>query len=170
MKYIKSFDLFEARVKKSDRIDIFRDNKYIIISPLTHKASCKYGANTKWCISTPSDSTAYDSNPDAIVVIIIQRNYIISEEKYNIIEKFLSLKDKDDEEGLSDEEKEEYLDIMNSHEAEDLSKIALVYGRNNVEIWDANNINLNDSYQFGYKTLPIDDYVLDIIADFFDNQ
>ncbi len=56
---MKYFKLFEGRVKKSDRIDIFRDNKYIVISPLTPHDSCKYGAFTRWCISVPNSGTTW---------------------------------------------------------------------------------------------------------------
>lgn len=48
---ITNFKLFEGSVKSSERIDIFRDNKYILVAPLTAKASMKYGAFTNWCTS-----------------------------------------------------------------------------------------------------------------------
>ena len=50
MKYIKTF---EYRVHREDRIEILRDDKYIIVAPLTEDASCKYGAFTHWCTANP---------------------------------------------------------------------------------------------------------------------
>jgi len=36
---------------KSGAIKIYEDDKYLFIAPLSTKASCYYGASTKWCIS-----------------------------------------------------------------------------------------------------------------------
>lgn len=54
MKYIKTF---EYRVHREDRIEILRDDKYIIVAPLTKDASCKYGAFTHWCTANPHSGT-----------------------------------------------------------------------------------------------------------------
>jgi hypothetical protein len=57
MKYLKTYkQLFEKRVSKDEKIDIYRDADYIVVAPLTHLASCKYGTDTGWCISVPSAS------------------------------------------------------------------------------------------------------------------
>lgn len=34
---------------------IYEDDKFVVIKPKTHRASCKYGANTKWCTSSKDD-------------------------------------------------------------------------------------------------------------------
>jgi len=47
--FLKENLLFEGKVKKSDKVDILRDGEYVVVRPLTHQASCKYGAFTQWC-------------------------------------------------------------------------------------------------------------------------
>jgi len=37
---------------------IYEDDKFVVIKPKTYQASCKYGANTKWC-TTSSDEQHY---------------------------------------------------------------------------------------------------------------
>src|SRR6185369_15604270 len=48
------FRTVEGAVKAAEKIDIYRDDSYIVVRPLSERASCKYGAYTKWCISAPS--------------------------------------------------------------------------------------------------------------------
>lgn len=153
----KENEVSEGSVKTAEKVDIYRDNNYIVVRPLTERASCKYGAYTKWCISAPS-SGAWDSNPNAIVIMIIQKNYKIDTKREQLIQKFLTFKDKEENGELTPGQKKQFeflLDNSDIHDFEDLSKIALVFGGNNVEIWDANNIPLNDNYQFGWERLPI---------------
>jgi len=38
---------------KVDRV--YEDDKFLVIKPLTHAASCKYGSNTKWCTTAQDD-------------------------------------------------------------------------------------------------------------------
>lgn len=45
------------KVKNDERIKVFENERILVVEPLTHKASCKYGAYTQWC-------TAVVSNPD----------------------------------------------------------------------------------------------------------
>lgn len=44
----------EAKVKvdKSEYMKLFEDNTMIVLRPLTHQASCKYGSGAKWCVSS----------------------------------------------------------------------------------------------------------------------
>jgi hypothetical protein len=170
-KRLREMLLYENSVKNDERINIYRDNEYIVVRPLNERASCKYGAYTKWCISAPS-SGAWDTNPNAIVIMIIQRNYKIDSKRENLIQKFLEYKN-NEEEGIESPELtntiEKTLDEYDNHIFEDLSKIALIFGSNNVEIWDANNIPLNDNYQFGWETLPISDNVISAIENYISN-
>lgn len=39
---------------------IYEDNRFVVVSPKTHTASCYYGAGTKWCTSS-KDSTSHFS-------------------------------------------------------------------------------------------------------------
>ena len=50
----------ETSVKSSDRTKIYEDERLLVVVPLTHRASCKYGAHTPWCVSTPSNADHYE--------------------------------------------------------------------------------------------------------------
>lgn len=50
----------DVKSKKSDATVVYRDDRYLVVIPKTHEASCKYGAGTKWC-TTAEDSNDYDS-------------------------------------------------------------------------------------------------------------
>lgn len=41
----------QKREEKSESTKVKETDRYLIVSPNSHKASCFYGANTKWCIS-----------------------------------------------------------------------------------------------------------------------
>jgi hypothetical protein len=50
----------EGRVKASDRIKVYEDDKILVVVPLTHMASCKYGAKTPWCVAVPSNDEHFN--------------------------------------------------------------------------------------------------------------
>lgn len=60
----------ESSVKANEKIDIYRDDRFIVVSPLTHRASCKYGANTNWCTATPSSSKQFDGRIEKGIKLI----------------------------------------------------------------------------------------------------
>jgi hypothetical protein len=39
------------KIDKDERIKLTDNEKFLLIIPLTTRASCKYGATTKWCVS-----------------------------------------------------------------------------------------------------------------------
>lgn len=47
--------LTEVRAKPGERDKIYQDDNLLVVAPLTHNASCKYGAYTNWCTSVPSN-------------------------------------------------------------------------------------------------------------------
>ena len=54
--------------------EIFRDNKWLVLKPLTLNASIKYGYNTKWCTSSKDNpKTFYKYSMDGILIYIIER-------------------------------------------------------------------------------------------------
>ena len=55
---------------------IYEDDKFIVIKPQTHQASCKYGANTKWCTTAQSDThfKQYTSGNQLLFYIIDKKN------------------------------------------------------------------------------------------------
>lgn len=55
---------------------IYEDDKFLVIQPKSHKASCKYGANTKWCTTaqSPDHFQRYTSGSQALYYIINKAN------------------------------------------------------------------------------------------------
>jgi hypothetical protein len=60
--------------KQADRI--YEDNKFLVIKPKTEEASCKYGGNTKWCVSSHSSGHfgRYTQGNQALYFIINKAN------------------------------------------------------------------------------------------------
>lgn len=51
----------EKTFNKEDHINvIFENERYILLQPKTHKGSCKYGANTKWCTASKKDEGTFN--------------------------------------------------------------------------------------------------------------
>lgn len=83
--YQYTFDEFltaynEAILKMSKREIIssgveklYEDDKYVLIRPKTMEASCKYGANTKWCISSRSNNYFDNYNEQNLFFFIIDK-------------------------------------------------------------------------------------------------
>ena len=40
---------------------IYEDNRFVVVSPKTHTASCYYGAGTKWCTATKDSTTHFST-------------------------------------------------------------------------------------------------------------
>lgn len=56
-----------------DVTKIYEDSDWLIISPKSHQASCTYGANTKWCVTTknnPYHFERYTSEPQYLIFVI----------------------------------------------------------------------------------------------------
>lgn len=43
--------LSRKEIKQSGVIKIFEDDDFLLLTPLTHQAACRYGSNTRWCVS-----------------------------------------------------------------------------------------------------------------------
>ena len=50
------------KVDKSEYKKIYDDENYLLVVPLTHTASCKYGANTKWCTTKRDDDSDFEEH------------------------------------------------------------------------------------------------------------
>ena len=50
------------KVDKSEYKKIYDDENYLLVVPLTHTASCKYGANTKWCTTKKDDDSDFEEH------------------------------------------------------------------------------------------------------------
>lgn len=102
---IKSFDKYQSQLEKKDinqysgfeeldnvlvpihqkqkdrelekQVDkIYEDDKFLVIKPKTHQASCKYGSNTKWCTTaqSPDHFERYTSGSQGLYYIINKAN------------------------------------------------------------------------------------------------
>ena len=77
-----SIELSDYKSKnQSKKIDdtetekVYEDPNILIVRPLTHKSSCKYGAGTRWC-TTDKDETHYDrytSGTQGLYYIILKK-------------------------------------------------------------------------------------------------
>lgn len=45
---------------KGETEKIYEDDRFLIVQPYSHGASCYYGAGTKWCTTTKGDTTYFD--------------------------------------------------------------------------------------------------------------
>ena len=50
----------EKKLKKQRDI-IYKDDRWLVISPKTYEASCAYGAGTKWCVTMKDTSTHWNT-------------------------------------------------------------------------------------------------------------
>lgn len=47
------------RIDSEDRIKLFENDDFLFVVPLTYEASCKYGANTKWCVTEKNNDDMF---------------------------------------------------------------------------------------------------------------
>ena len=73
MRYLKKYGemLNEGRVKRSERLDVFRNDDIIVVMPLTHTALRKYANKCQWCIN--DDIHEWEEYHKGKHVLIIQR-------------------------------------------------------------------------------------------------
>ena len=59
---------------ESDVITLYSDDQWLMIKPLTHLSSQKYGANTRWCTASSEDSSPFENYAnDGILIYTINR-------------------------------------------------------------------------------------------------
>lgn len=51
------------KIEPDDRLKIYESDNFLMVVPLTHTASCKYGAGTKWCV-TEKDPDMFEKHFD----------------------------------------------------------------------------------------------------------
>jgi hypothetical protein len=80
---------FEENVPRTaSRVKIYEDDRWLVVSPLTHKASCEYGAFSSWCVST-SNVDYYDRyTRDGILIFFIDKTGTSLEKKDANVYKF----------------------------------------------------------------------------------
>ena len=76
------------KLKSEDRIKLIDRPDLLMVIPLTHAASVRYGANTEWCTAVPSSDVSFnDYTNEGFLVYIIYYNVVNkkrSEERYKI--------------------------------------------------------------------------------------
>lgn len=77
------------KVDKSEYTKIYDTEDYLLVVPHTHMASCKYGANTKWCTTKRNDDSDFEEHVTmGVLVYLIIKNPEISKnmssEKYGL--------------------------------------------------------------------------------------
>ena len=63
------------RIDETETEKVYEDPNILIVRPLTHKSSCKYGAGTRWC-TTDNNSTHYNrytSGAQGLYYIILKK-------------------------------------------------------------------------------------------------
>lgn len=60
----------DKQLKGETRI-IYDDPHYRILVPLSHKASCKYGSGTKWCVASRDTSTHFESETSSAILFFV---------------------------------------------------------------------------------------------------
>ena len=64
---------------------VYEDDKYTIVTPLTYKASCYYGAGTKWCTSSEQTQTHFNNyNSDGKLFYIMDKTLPSSNRFYKV--------------------------------------------------------------------------------------
>jgi hypothetical protein len=56
----RTYTTDEVKKAKNESKKLYEDQKYLIVQPLTHQASCVYGAETKWCVASRDSSRYFD--------------------------------------------------------------------------------------------------------------
>lgn len=77
------------KVDKSEYSKIYDTEDYLLVVPHTHTASCKYGANTRWCTTKRDDDEDFIEHKDmgVLAYLIIKNPEIYSEmssQKYGL--------------------------------------------------------------------------------------
>ena len=73
-------------VKKLEDADqVYEDDRFAVVTPKTHKASCYYGAGTKWCTASMNGDTHFDRyNQDAKLFYIIDKKATTDNKFYKV--------------------------------------------------------------------------------------
>jgi len=73
-------------VKSVDGADVvYEDDRFTVVTPQTHKASCYYGAGTKWCTASMNGSTHFDNyNVDGKLFYILDKKAKSNDKYYKV--------------------------------------------------------------------------------------
>ena len=76
--FLKSYNEAILKMSKREIVSsgvekLYEDDKYVLLRPKTAQASCKYGANTKWCIASRTNNYFESYNEDNLFFFIIDK-------------------------------------------------------------------------------------------------
>jgi hypothetical protein len=72
------------KVSSDEYQKLYEDETYLLVAPLTHNASCKYGANTKWCTTNRDSDEMFDEHIiGGVLVYLIIKDKGLSERLNN---------------------------------------------------------------------------------------
>lgn len=73
-------------VKSVDGADVvYEDDRFTVVTPQTHKASCYYGAGTKWCTASMNGSSHFDNyNIDGKLFYILDKKAKSNDKFYKV--------------------------------------------------------------------------------------
>lgn len=63
----------EVETKDSEVNKLYEDDEWLLVVPLTEKASCKYGANTRWCTAGDDNNRFDEYNEEGLLYILINK-------------------------------------------------------------------------------------------------
>jgi hypothetical protein len=73
--YNKALMKIEEKELEKEIHKILDNDDWLILRPLSHKSSLKYGANTKWCTATKNDPGVFDKyTKDGILIYCIKKD------------------------------------------------------------------------------------------------
>jgi ABC-type antimicrobial peptide transport system permease subunit len=178
--YIKTFKLFEKRVPRSERIELYRDSNIVIVVPLTFEAQKKYGSHCQWCINR--DFHEWKEYHKGEYVIITQRKPLpqkkgitgspTAQEIFALEQGIFGMDYKKFE---TEKEEVDYLiKLTNDINSFDLNTVyygrgGIMYDKENNPIHEYNRDSSNNS-KFSIKDIPnVTDEVINKINSFFEN-
>ena len=63
----------EQKPKNTSRVKIYEDDRWLLVAPLTHQASCSYGAHSNWCVSTSNTNYFNDYMKRGLLIFFIDK-------------------------------------------------------------------------------------------------
>lgn len=63
----------EQKPKNASRVKLLEDDKWLVVVPLTHAASCSYGAHSNWCVSTSNSSYYSNYTQNGLLIFFIDK-------------------------------------------------------------------------------------------------
>jgi len=178
LKQFKNFEYInEGRVPKDERIKLLDDDNYLIVVPLTDRASQKYGAFSKWCTAVPGSGASIEGSDTNIEGSDTKLVYVLNKKQQDsmtIAKRYKELLEIFNGDLSSDDIETDDPRLLNAYKKKhgkriyNFNKIAFFTSRNpryKDTIWDAAN---NEMIEEGYtiNKLGLKKYAIDIIKDF----